>query len=115
VNFLWLVLDIDVGILRRERSLETARIWVREYGEGRLRLAHAYRSRLAFEYSVISPDETGWNVFIARADQAISFGFGWAFELPDQFPYPTEPYKHSALSDDERAELRDHIEKELQT
>ena len=115
MRFLWLVLDIDQGILRRERSLEAARAWTRGYGEGQLRLEHAYPSRLAFEYGVISPDENGWNAFIVRADQANIFGFAWAFELPDQFPYPADPYRHGALSDDDRAELRDHIEKEQRT
>lgn len=113
MSFSWLIADVDEGILRREASLKAARAWVRRYGEGQMRLNYAYSSGLAYDYTVTSPDETGWKVTILRADQAGAYGFEWAFELPDQFPYPTDPYRHAALTDDERSELRDHIEKAI--
>ena len=109
----WLVADIDQGIIRREPSRRAALGWILGYGAGQVLSRHDYSGRPIYDYIVGIPgeEESASSYCLLRADVAHRWGFEWAFELPDQYPFPAQPYKRGALDDIEREQLRRYVER----
>ena len=109
----WLVADMDQGIIRREPSRRAALGWILGAGAGKVLSRHDYPGRPVYDYVVGIPGEeqSASSYCLIRADVAHRWGFEWAFELPDQYPFPTKPYTRGALDDDERERLRRYIER----
>lgn len=109
----WIIADMDQGIIRRESSRRAALGWILGYGAGQVLSRHDYPGRPIYDYVIGNPgeEETASSYCLLRVDVAHRWGFDWAFELPDQYPFPTQPYKRGALDDIEREQLRRYIER----
>lgn len=87
----WLVLKMDDGVLRRERTRAAAvRWWKRHQGHSRVLRRHKYRAG-AYQYvtSGDNPHEAS-SVFIEREDVAPAGG--WDVSQRPLYPHATEPF-----------------------
>lgn len=85
----WLILQMDHGVIRREATRRAAVAWMTGFDGGRVLFRHCYAPG-SYEYHVGRDDDaTGY--FVEREDRASAVGW-WGLELPDAYPFPDRPY-----------------------
>lgn len=107
----WLILDMDQGVIRREKSRRTAVAWLvhhtggtvlarRTYGPG------AYTYRLGW-----NEDDSSSNYFVETEAAAVRGGWDHWFTVPDLYPYRDRP--HATDSDLDRDQLIETMWKQV--
>jgi hypothetical protein len=88
----WLVLDMDEGVIRREPSRRQAVAWILSHIGGKVLRRHSYGPG-AYEYSIGANAEACAGCFVERLDVAMANGWGDWFQIPDLYPDPERPHR----------------------
>lgn len=91
---LWMILDMDEGVIRREPTRRAAVAWIIGHHGGRVLQRYSYGPGGSYEYLIgCSGEDNVVSYFVERADAAVRAGWDWLFDVPDLYPYPDRPHE----------------------
>jgi hypothetical protein len=109
---MWLILDMDEGVIRREKSRRAAVAWLINHVGGAVQWRRTYGPGV-YEYRVGPHIEDCAMYFVETQENAVRGSWEHWFSVPDLYPYPDRP--HVTDNDLDRDVLIEAMWKELAT